>query len=146
MASLGKAHILAVYIYKSTGRNAFQNIVHPAPKGLQLKFPLINTAGICIRDIWRVTGVRIIDVGIIGVFIAQQLPAGRNGHAIPLCDLFRNIDIAGIIGKPPLPIQEHIFRISFRNIISALGQSVFTGFQEIFVNSHRYVLLLSFVI
>jgi hypothetical protein len=146
MASLGVSHIFAVYIHKGAGGNTLQNIVHPAPEGLQPEFPLINTAGIGIRDIGRVTGVRIVDVGIIGILIAKQLPAGWNGHGVPTGDFFRNIDIAGIKGKPPLPIQEHIFRISFRNIVSALGQSVFTGFQEIFVNSHRYVLLLSFVI
>ena len=39
--------------------------------------------------------------------------------------------------KEPLPVQKHIFRLSLRNIIGALRKAVFTGLQNILVNTHR---------
>ena len=101
MAALGKAHIAAVYIHISAGGYALQHKIDLAPLLFQSKLPLVHAAGVIIRHIRRIAGIRIIDVGIIGVFVALQLPARRHRDGIPSTDYLRHIHIPPEEGKFP---------------------------------------------
>ena len=84
MASLGKAHIVAIHIHKAAGGHALQNEIHPSPDGIQGKIPFVDATGVFIRHIGRVTGIGVVDVAVIGVLVPLQLPAGGNRNGIPI--------------------------------------------------------------
>ena len=94
MASLCEAYVGFIYIYKSAGRNAFKNIIYLAPEFIDFKIALVNTAGVIVGNEWRVVRIGIVDVGVVGVFITEYLPTGRNGYGVPFFDFFGYVDIA----------------------------------------------------
>ena len=49
----------------------------------------------------RREGIGVADVGVVGVFVAVELPAGGNGNGIPLLDGFGYINVPGEEGKVP---------------------------------------------
>ena len=104
VAALGKAHISAIYIQIGTGGHALKDKVNLSPLLPEHKFPLINATGIVIGHIGGITGIGIVDIGIIGVFIAMKLPARRHRDGIPSADHFRRIHIPAVKGKAPLAV------------------------------------------
>ena len=106
MATLGKAHISAVDRYEGAGGYTLQHEVHLSPLLFDLKSALIDTAWIVIRHVRLIRGVRIVDIGIVGILIAENLPTGGHLNGVPFLDGFRHIDISVKIGEVPRSVQQ----------------------------------------
>ena len=69
MTALCKADILTVNVKLCAGGYTFKNKIALAPKLFYFKASFINTAGVVVRDVRRVAGKGIVNVGIVWVFI-----------------------------------------------------------------------------
>ena len=141
MAALGEAYLLSVDIQEGTGGHTFKDEVDLAPDFFQLKLALVNTAGVVIGHIGDVHGIRVIDIGIVGILIAVELPAGGHGNGIPDGDLLGNIDIPVKKCKVPGTVQRKMFAAAAGDIVASGRESILAGFFGVFVNTHLRSLL-----
>ena len=135
MATLRKADVLPVHSHKRAGGDALQHEVHAAPDAVQRERALIHAAGVLVRRVGRVAGEGKVEVGVIGMLVAVQLPAGGNGDFIPVRDDFRHVDVPGEEREAPRSVQKLYLRLALRQVIGPLGQAVFTGSRRVLIDA-----------
>ena len=138
MAALRKADVRAVHIHERAGRDALHHEVHAPPYAVKRELALIDAAGVLVRRVGRIAGEGEVDVGVIGVFVAVQLPAGGHRDAVPAFDDLRHVDVPGEEGEAPRAVEQPVFRPALRQVVGPLGQAVFAGFRRFLVDaSHK---------
>ena len=135
VAALRKAGVLPVHSHKRAGGDALQHEVHAAPDAVQRERALIHAAGVLVRRVGRVAGKGEVDVGVIGMLVAVQLPAGGHGDFIPVRDDLRHVDIPREEREAPRSVQKLYLRLSLRQVIGPLGQAVFTGSCRVLIDA-----------
>ena len=135
MASLRKAGIVSVYKHLRAGADALQHQIGAQRIVRDRERPLINPQRILIRHIGRIDREGIIDVGVIGRFIAVQLPAGRDRNFRPLLRLSGGVAV-GEKCKLPRSVQQLVLRASLWDVVRARRKPILRGMLHILIISH----------
>jgi len=94
----------------------------------------VYTQRVIIRHIRRIYRIRIIYIRIIRFFITSHLPAGRHRNLVPLCNLFRTVNISCKIPEIPLAIQQLIIcrsrLIPFQGFFQRIIRNIMSSWRE----------------
>ena len=103
MCALCKAHVFSVYVKNSAGCNSLKYDVGILTYVGNIKGSFIHTHRVDGGNVRIVTSKGVVDIRVVGIFIAEDLPAGGNLYFVPSFRLCGDVGV-GKISKAPFTV------------------------------------------